>query len=200
MTETHARTVLTYKTVAGKEPFEDWLDGLDKGVRARVRTRIARLRTGNFGDIKPVGEGVSELRLSFGAGYRVYLARRRRPGHSAVRRRQERASGGHSSGEAALARLPAAKGGGDMSLEHKLAGDYKANLLARLKCDADEAAAYLEAALEDGDAATLALAIRDVAEAYAVALPTPDAPLPIDALSIVMKAVGLRVSVTPHAA
>jgi putative addiction module killer protein len=74
MTETHARTVLTYKTVAGKEPFEDWLDGLDKGVRARVRTRIARLRTGNFGDIKPVGEGVSELRLSFGAGYRVYLA------------------------------------------------------------------------------------------------------------------------------
>ncbi len=87
-----------------------------------------------------------------------------------------------------------------MKLEHQLAGDYKANLLARLKRDADEAAAYLEAALEDGDAATLALAIRDVAEAYAVALPTPDAPLPIDALSVVMKAVGLRVSVTPHAA
>jgi putative addiction module killer protein len=74
MADAQERTVLTYKTVAGKEPFEDWLDGLDKGIRARIRTRIARLRTGNFGDVKPVGEGVSELRLPFGAGYRVYLA------------------------------------------------------------------------------------------------------------------------------
>jgi DNA-binding phage protein len=87
-----------------------------------------------------------------------------------------------------------------MSSEHQLTGDYRANLLARLKGDADEAAAYLEAALEDGDAATLAVAIGDVAHAYGVELAETDGRISIDALSVVMKAVGLRVSVTPHAA
>jgi putative addiction module killer protein len=60
----------------GKAPFTDWLNGLrDRHTRARSRARLNRVRLGNFGDCKPVGEGVFELRMTFGAGYRVYCAR-----------------------------------------------------------------------------------------------------------------------------
>jgi putative addiction module killer protein len=53
--------------------FAKWLDGLDD-IRARVRilVRIERLAAGNPGDVKPVGEGVSEMRIDYGPGYRVY--------------------------------------------------------------------------------------------------------------------------------
>ncbi len=53
--------------------FAKWLDGLkDIRARARVMVRIERLAMGNPGDVKPVGEGVSELRINYGPGYRVY--------------------------------------------------------------------------------------------------------------------------------
>jgi len=53
--------------------FTEWLDGLqDVRARARVLVRIERLAGGNPGDVKPVGEGVSELRIDYGPGYRVY--------------------------------------------------------------------------------------------------------------------------------
>ena len=45
----------------------------DEKARARIQIRIRRLSLGNFGDVKPVGEGVSELRIDYGPGYRVYL-------------------------------------------------------------------------------------------------------------------------------
>ena len=55
------------------EIFAKWLDGLrDVRARARILVRIERLAAGNPGDIKPVGEGVSELRIDYGPGYRVY--------------------------------------------------------------------------------------------------------------------------------
>jgi putative addiction module killer protein len=61
------------------EVFTRWFDGLrDRQVRARINVRIRRLSLGNFGDAKPVGEGVSELRIDFGPGYRVYFVRRGR--------------------------------------------------------------------------------------------------------------------------
>jgi putative addiction module killer protein len=57
------------------EAFRDWLKGLrDRQAVARINTRIIRLRLGNAGDVAPVGDGVSELRLMFGPGYRVYFA------------------------------------------------------------------------------------------------------------------------------
>ena len=59
--------------------FARWIDGLsDLRARARVLARIERLAMGNPGDAKPVGEGVSEMRIDYGPGYRVYFKRRGR--------------------------------------------------------------------------------------------------------------------------
>jgi len=61
------------------EVFVQWLDGLrDIQARARIQARIERLATGNPGDVEPVGAGVSELRIDYGPGYRVYFKRRGR--------------------------------------------------------------------------------------------------------------------------
>lgn len=61
------------------EVFAQWLDGLrDLQARARILVRIERLAAGNPGDVEPVGEGVSELRINYGPGYRVYFRQRGR--------------------------------------------------------------------------------------------------------------------------
>jgi len=68
--------LLYYQTADRRQPFAEWLAALpDKQARGRIRIRLARLRTGNFGDCEPVGEGVLELRIDWGPGYRVYFAR-----------------------------------------------------------------------------------------------------------------------------
>jgi len=71
--ETTPRKILVCQDQSGREPFTDWLNSLDLQTRARIRVRIDRLEDGLFGDVEPVGEGVSELRLDFGPGYRVYF-------------------------------------------------------------------------------------------------------------------------------
>ena len=61
------------------DTYAKWLDGLrDIHARARVQARVERLAAGNPGDVKPVGEGVSELRVDYGPGYRVYYTMRGR--------------------------------------------------------------------------------------------------------------------------
>ena len=65
-----------YLTVDGRAPFEEWLEALrDVTGRARIRARLARVQAGSLGDCKPLREGVQELRLDHGPGYRVYLSR-----------------------------------------------------------------------------------------------------------------------------
>ena len=57
--------------------FAQWFDDLrDKQARTRIVVRIRRLSLGNPGDVRPVGEGVSELRIDYGPGYRVYFVKR----------------------------------------------------------------------------------------------------------------------------
>lgn len=56
--------------------FQRWLSGLrDRRARARIQVRIDRLALGNSGDVQPVGGGVSEMRIDYGPGYRVYFLR-----------------------------------------------------------------------------------------------------------------------------
>lgn len=57
----------------GRCPFRKWLNSLrDVTARAKIRLRVDRLEAGNLGDFKPVGNGVFELRIDYGPGYRVY--------------------------------------------------------------------------------------------------------------------------------
>jgi putative addiction module killer protein len=64
-----------YETVDGKRPFDEWLDDMrDRATLARIASRLNRVALGNLGDAKSVGSGVSELRLAFGSGYRIYFA------------------------------------------------------------------------------------------------------------------------------
>lgn len=64
-----------FETEDGNAPFEDWFEGLSGDVADRVRIALLRMERGNLGDHKRVGEGVSEHRLHFGAGYRLYFGR-----------------------------------------------------------------------------------------------------------------------------
>ena len=64
-----------YVSRAGKDVFDDWLTHLaDARTQAKIASRINRLAAGNFGDCKSLRQGVSELRIDWGSGYRVYYA------------------------------------------------------------------------------------------------------------------------------
>ncbi len=70
-------TVIRYRAGEGEEPIvTTWIKGLkDRRASLKIDSRITRIEQGNFGDHKSVGEGVSELRITEGAGYRVYYGR-----------------------------------------------------------------------------------------------------------------------------
>ena len=62
-----------YQRDDGREPFTEWLNAMrDKVAQARIRVRLRQVQAGNLGDCEPVGDGVTELRVHVGAGYRVY--------------------------------------------------------------------------------------------------------------------------------
>ncbi len=69
------KEVLIYRAADGTRPFAEWRDNLnDRAALARIQTRLDRLEEGNPGDYKSIGSGLYELRIKFGAGYRVYFA------------------------------------------------------------------------------------------------------------------------------
>lgn len=67
------RAVRYYVKASGACPFAEWRDKIsDKRAKAAIDARIARLRSGNFSDSKPIGGSASESRIDFGPGYRIY--------------------------------------------------------------------------------------------------------------------------------
>ena len=67
------REILICQDEEGRELFTEWLSGLDAKTEAIILGRIDRVEDGNLGDVEPVREGVSELRIDFGPGFRVYF-------------------------------------------------------------------------------------------------------------------------------
>jgi len=64
-----------YQQKDGKSPYKSWFDNLNTQAALKVRTAVARLEKGNFSNVEPAGTGVSECKISFGPGYRVYFAK-----------------------------------------------------------------------------------------------------------------------------
>jgi len=62
-----------YRDIRGHCPFDEWMDTLSEPIQARLTKRLIRLSNGLLGDVEPIGDGLSELREHFGAGYRMYV-------------------------------------------------------------------------------------------------------------------------------
>ena len=69
----YMKNILVYKTSTGKCPYEDWFYNLDKPTQARIEKRLERVEEGNYGDFKKLDSDISELRFTFGSGYRIYF-------------------------------------------------------------------------------------------------------------------------------
>lgn len=67
--------IVEYEDETGAHPFSKWFGKLNSQAALKVRTAVARMETGNLGDVKSVGSGVSECRINYGPGYRVYFGR-----------------------------------------------------------------------------------------------------------------------------
>lgn len=72
--EAQPREIQNYLTAEGRSPYEEWLDSLrDTRARHKIDNGLRRIQLGNLGDYRSVGEGVFELRIDYGSGYRVYF-------------------------------------------------------------------------------------------------------------------------------
>ncbi|MFB8791514.1 MAG: type II toxin-antitoxin system RelE/ParE family toxin [Potamolinea sp.] len=72
--EAQPREIQNYLTAEGRNPFEEWLDSLrDTRAVDKIEKRLKRVGSGNLGDYRSVGEGVCELKIDYGPGYRVYF-------------------------------------------------------------------------------------------------------------------------------
>jgi putative addiction module killer protein len=75
--KTRPKELRVLVTEEGQEPFNEWLTSLrDIKTRAKIRVRLDRISLGNFGDCHGVGEGVQELRIDYGPGYRIYFGQK----------------------------------------------------------------------------------------------------------------------------
>ena len=142
------------------EVFSEWLEALrDRQAKGRILARLKRLSLGNPGDVQPVGEGISELRIHCGPGYRVYY---KQDGLALVLLlcggNKDLAVSGYRVGQGigkAVEGVPRMKTRPFDVAEHLATGE--------------DIVAYLEAVFEDGDPQLIAAAIGDVARAYGMA-------------------------------
>ena len=148
-----------YQAADGRVPYLEWFDSLrDLKTQQRIDARLAHVRAGNLGVCRSVGKGVTELKLDFGPGYRIYIGQK---GTELVffSVTEIRAHNRETlSLRVAIGRII----GNDMAKKQR---NYREDLLERLK-DTNYAAGYLEAVLEeDGSPEAFLIALRDVAEA-----------------------------------
>jgi putative addiction module killer protein len=74
MPEVQPKEIQSYVTPEGKVPFDEWLNSFkDANTQGKIVSRLNRVVTGNLGDYRSVGEGVCELRIDFGPGFRIYF-------------------------------------------------------------------------------------------------------------------------------
>jgi probable addiction module antidote protein/putative addiction module killer protein len=138
--------------------YSSWVSGLrDRTAVLRIDVRIRRMSLGNFGDVRPVGNGVSELRIDYGPGYRVYFKLRDKRSSYFCAAATNRHRTGISSGQGAWL------GKTVMALE-----TTPWDPVDHLRSPEDERA-YIEAAFDDGDPDLIAAAIGDVARARGMA-------------------------------
>ncbi len=71
--EVFKKELFFYKSKKGQIPFLTWIESQDQTTQSRIRNRLTRLEMGNMGNCKAMGEGIFELRLFFGSGYRIYF-------------------------------------------------------------------------------------------------------------------------------
>ena len=151
--------LILYETQEGRIPFEEWLCSFkDKNITSRIRARMDRLFRGNFGDSQNVGNGVFELRCHFGSGYRVYFGIDQQIMIILL------LGGDKSTQESDIRRSSCILDGLSKEAEMKAGVDYYEYLIKHLRKNPDEAAAYLNAALEAGDKGAFLLALRNVME------------------------------------
>jgi probable addiction module antidote protein len=199
-----------YVSRAGKDVFDDWLTHLaDAHTQAKIAGRINRLAAGNFGDCKPLRQGVSELRIDWGAGLPGLL----RHDRQGMRRapmwwRQTNTVFRDWAGVAISQRLQR-KGRNRMKSKASISHDE--TIVRRLRKNPDFAAEYLKAALEDEDEPrVLLIALRHLAQAQGIAKVAKEAGIEREslyrALSVhgnprlstlvaVTRAIGLRLTV-----
>lgn len=74
MLNAHPRNLQVHRISSGREPFTEWFESIqDTKTQTRIEARLNSVKYGNFGDCQSVGDGVFELRLHFGPGYRIYF-------------------------------------------------------------------------------------------------------------------------------
>ena len=73
MIEAYPKEIRIYATTDGRMPYTEWSRGLDPEARARIQIRLDNVRRGNLGHRKSVGKGVTELKVDYGPGYRIYI-------------------------------------------------------------------------------------------------------------------------------
>lgn len=76
MTEDYTYEIEIYETSTGKRPFDSWFDDIREiQTKAKILKRLDRIRVGNFGDCEPVGDGICELKIHYGPGFRIYYSK-----------------------------------------------------------------------------------------------------------------------------